>query len=333
MTLGLRRAGFKVAGAVDVDALSVETYQRNHRDVPVWNCDIRKIETREIMSKIGIKRGQLDLLAGCPPCQGFSTLRTKYSVTSIDDPRNDLVFDFLRFVEELLPRAVMMENVPGLMNDNRMDSLRKSLEALGYHCSIAIFDAAEYSVPQRRRRMLLVAGRGTTIGFAKPSLKRLTVRDAIAHLPLPGESGDPLHDFPEKRSIRILNLIKKIPKDGGGRTALSASNQLDCHRRCEGFHDIYGRLAWDQVSPTITGGCTNPSKGRFLHPMQDRALTLREAALLQGFPRTYFFSLRRGKGPAAALIGNALPPEMIRRHALRVRRYLSHINHACGAWR
>jgi DNA (cytosine-5)-methyltransferase 1 len=99
---------------------------------------------------------------------------------------------------------------------------------------------------------------------------------------------------------------------------LGRQRQLKCHRKCDGFKDVYGRMAWDEVSPTMTGGCVNPSKGRFLHPTKDRAITLREAALLQAFPPSYFFSLRRGKFPAAQMIGNALPPEFIRRHALRV---------------
>jgi DNA (cytosine-5)-methyltransferase 1 len=330
LSLGLRRAGFLVAGAVDVDALSIETYQKNHRGVAVWNSDIRTLAASDVMQKLGIAKGQLDLLAGCPPCQGFSSLRTMNASSSIDDPRNDLVFDFLRFVKEMLPKTVMMENVPGLIHDYRMTLFLNSLKKLGYKCSSDVFDAAEYSVPQRRRRMLLIAGRVSEIGFAKPAKLKLTVRSAIGNLPLPGSSGDPMHDFPEKRSARVLTLIKKIPKDGGGRISLSADEQLDCHRRCSGFRDIYGRLAWDQVSPTITSGCTNPSKGRFLHPEQDRALTLREAALLQGFPQNYFFSLRRGKGLASVLIGNALPPNMIKRHAVKVRKYLDSIDHHAG---
>ena len=99
--------------------------------------------------------------------------------------------------------------------------------------------------------------------------------------------------------------------------------QLKCHRKCNGFKDVYGRMAWDNVAPTITGGCCNPSKGRFLHPEEDRAISLREAALLQSFPPDYDFSLRRGKFAAAQMIGNALPPEFIRRHATKLAEHLS----------
>jgi len=121
----------------------------------------------------------------------------------------------------------------------------------------------------------------------------------------------------------IKELIKKIKKDGGSRTDLLKRNQLKCHRKFDGFRDVYGRMAWNEVAPTITSGCINPSKGRFLHPTKNRAITLREAALLQSFPSSYYISLRRGKYAAAALIGNALPPEFARRQAISVKHHLN----------
>ena len=126
----------------------------------------------------------------------------------------------------------------------------------------------------------------------------------------------------ERRSDRIRRLIRSIPKDGGSRSALPAAQQLKCHQSTDGFKDVYGRMAWGDVAPTITSGCTNPSKGRFLHPEQDRAITAREAALLQGFPKSYEFSLKRGKSGVAEMIGNALPPEFVRRHARTIARGL-----------
>lgn len=118
-------------------------------------------------------------------------------------------------------------------------------------------------------------------------------------------------------------MIQLIPKDGGSRADLPAEQVLPCHRRTDGYRDVYGRMSWKSVAPTITSGCYNPSKGRFLHPEQDRAITLREAAVLQSFPIDYHFSLSRGREAAAVLIGNALPPEFIRRHAEEVRAYLA----------
>jgi DNA (cytosine-5)-methyltransferase 1 len=120
---------------------------------------------------------------------------------------------------------------------------------------------------------------------------------------------------PENRTAAVRARIARIPKNGGSRADLGASEQLPCHQKSDGFKDIYGRMAWDKPAPTITGGCHNPSKGRFLHPEHDRAITLREAALLQGFPPDYHFSLARGKQAAAAMIGNALPPDFVAAHA------------------
>ena len=115
-----------------------------------------------------------------------------------------------------------------------------------------------------------------------------------------------------------MQMIRRIPKDGGSRTDLPEEDQLDCHKRCNGFKDVYGRMAWSEVSPTITSGCFNPSKGRFLHPEEDRAITMREASLLQGFPRQYKFPAGSGKSAIAMMIGNALPPPFIAAHARRV---------------
>lgn len=322
LTLGLKQAGFNVIGAVDCEPLAVETYKVNHEEVVTWEADIRAISTFEFKKILALNKGELDLLAGCPPCQGFSSLRTLNGSKKIEDPRNDLVFDYLRFVRDLKPKAIMMENVPGLSMNELFDEFCLELEKLGYICNYDILNAANFGVPQRRKRLVLLGGLSGPVKFAAEDPKKYTVNDAISFLPPPGNSGDPIHDLPENRSPRILNMIKKIPKNGGSRRDLSYDEQLPCHKKCSGFKDIYGRMSWDDVAPTITSGCVNPSKGRFLHPEQDRTITLREAALLQTFPVGYFFSLRRGKFAAASLIGNALPPEFVRRHACEVRKYI-----------
>jgi len=323
LTLGLKRAGFAVIGAVEICELAVETYRMNHPEVTVWHEDILSLSLGRMKRNVGIRKYELDLLAGCPPCQGFSSIRTRNGRRRVRDSRNDLLFDFLRFVDGLRPRAVMLENVPGLTRTVRMQRFVRELRSLGYHVNHDVLNAADYGVPQRRRRLILVAGRdGGTIEFAQPARVNCTVRDAIGTMKPVGKSGDSLHDLPESRSPRIAKLIARIPKDGGSRAALGNGHQLQCHRECDGFKDVYGRMSWDDVAPTITGGCVNPSKGRFLHPSDDRCITLREAACLQGFPKRYCFSLDRGKFSAAAMIGNALPPEFIRRHATAIHRYL-----------
>jgi DNA (cytosine-5)-methyltransferase 1 len=128
--------------------------------------------------------------------------------------------------------------------------------------------------------------------------------------------------MPENRTPKVLNVIRLIPKDGGSRRDLPEEFQLECHKRCNGFKDVYGRMAWKKPAPTITGGCFNPSKGRFLHPEEDRAITMREAALLQGFPRRYKFPTTENKSAVALMIGNALPPPFIAAHGRSIKRVL-----------
>jgi DNA (cytosine-5)-methyltransferase 1 len=318
LTLGLKQAGFRVIGAVENDRLAVETYQKNHPEVAIWHCDIKQVTARMLLKSLSLKKGQLDLLAGCPPCQGFSSMRKLNGKRRIVDKQNDLVFEFLRLVQGLLPKTIMMENVPGLATNHRLRKLNSTLRALGYVVNSDVKDAREFGVPQRRRRFILLAGLQKEIHFAAPARSRPTVRSAFAKLSKRREAHDELHNLPESRSRRVKDLIRLIPKNGGSRTDLGDMWQLNCHKKCDGFRDVYGRMKWDDVSPTITGGCCNPSKGRFLHPSKNRTITLREASLLQSFPPDYFFSIERGKFPAAQMIGNALPPEFIRRHAMQI---------------
>ena len=322
LTEGLKMAGFEVVGAVECNKVFVETYELNHPDVKVWVKDIRKIDTTEMMNSLGLKKGELDLLAGCPPCQGFSTIGTKNS----KDVRNNLVFEWLRLVRDFRPKTIMMENVPGLLKDSRIRKVIKELVAMGYNLGETpkVLNVAKYGVPQRRKRMVLIGSQKGLVGLAKETEDVNTVKIAIGNLSVPGKSGDPLHDYPEKRSDVVMKRIKMIPKDGGSFRMLGEDFQLPCHKNKSnnGFKDVYGRMKWDAVSPTITGGCTNPSKGRFIHPDQNRSITLREAALLQSFPKDYKFSLTGGKGTVSLMIGNALPPLFISAHALQIRKNL-----------
>ena len=322
LTLGLKQAGFKVIGAVEMDPLAAETYRANHPRVSLWLKDIRRLSGHEVRTRLNLRKGELDLLAGCPPCQGFSSMRTLNGARRTDDSRNALLFEFLRFVIELEPKTIMMENVPGLTEYWRFKKFCRKLHKLGYKCRFDVLNAADFAVPQRRRRFILIATRSSIPRFAPVVLPRCTVRQAIGALPEAGHSNDDLHDLPVRHTNHILELIRDIPPDGGSRADLGPARQLNCHMRCNGFKDVYGRMPWEDVAPTITGGCFNPSKGRFLHPEKHRAVTLREAALLQSFPITYRFSLRRGKIKAAEMIGNALPPEFIRVHARGIGRTL-----------
>lgn len=322
LTVGLKRAGFRVLAAVESWETAADAYEMNHKGVQLIRSDIRDCDPAEFMRSLDLRVGQLDLLAGCPPCQGFSSLRTLKGTRPVTDRQNDLIFEFVRFAIVLLPKTILLENVPALISDERLSRVTSILQKAGYNCAAKVLDAADYGVAQRRRRLLFLASRVGQVSFPTPAAKRLTVRSIIERLPVPGGSGDSLHDSQAKHAPQVEKLIKLIPRDGGSRADLGPESQLPCHRRLNGFHDIYGRMRWDDVSPTITSGCINPSKGRFLHPEQDRAISLREAALLQGFPMRYRLPLERGRYPVAQLIGNAFPPEFVRRQAVQIRRLL-----------
>lgn len=325
MTQGFKNAGFAVVGAVERDPVAGETYALNHPEVHLCVTDIRSVCADELRSALGLVWGELDLLGACPPCQGFSSVRTRNGRRAVEDERNDLVLEIARFVDSFGPKAVMMENVPGLVRDERLQGLQRHLQENGYDLGEGpkVLNAVEYGVPQNRRRLVLLASRVGRVSPAPPLAVRKTVRDLIGDLSRAGESGDPLHDLPERRSSSVMRRIRMTPKDGGGRLDLPEEEQLDCHRSFDGFKDVYGRMAWDRPAPTITGGCFNPSKGRFLHPEENRNITLREAALLQGFPSDYRFSLKRGKTAAAAMIGNALPPGFVEAQARPLAKRLS----------
>ncbi len=318
-TEGIKSAGFCVLGAVDIEPTPLKTYRENHPEVTVWEADIRELKPEDMLQRFGLDTGDLDLLAGCPPCQGFSRIRTCNKVTHVDDPRNDLILEFLRFVEGLRPRAVMVENVPGAAKYDGFIAFTEKMKSLGYVGGHRILNAADYGVPQRRHRMIYLAGLGGEIPFPDKIAETKTVWDAIGSLPRAGESGDPAHDVTENRSPRVMEIIRHTPKDGGSHQDIPENLRI---KRPGAFKNNYGRLAWKKVAQTITGECLSPSSGgRVLHPEEDRAITPREAALLQGFPRDYVFATT-SKTAMAKMIGNAVPPPLAKAVCESVRAWL-----------
>ena len=309
LSLGLRRAGFRIVAAIDSDSLAASTYQLNHRRTHLVNQDVRLVDPGVLMQAVGLNPGDLDLMAGCPPCQGFSTLRTLNGNRNIDEPMNDLVYEFVRFVRVFMPRALMMENVPALLKDSRLQDIVSELETLGYECAADLFNAERYGVSQRRRRMILFGSRGDCPPFPRPVRARRTVAQAIRRLHTPERSDDPLHNYTVRRAEHVEELMRGIPKDGGSRTDLPESDQLQCHRGFDGFKDVYGRMAWGQPAPTITGGCINPSKeGSFIlnKIVLSRYVKLR---CYRGFLQRTPSICPNGRYPVAAMIGNAFPPK------------------------
>lgn len=307
LTKGMHRAGFQTELAIDLNKYATQTYKLNFRKTEIIEDDIRNVDITQV--KNSIKEKPIHLLAGCPPCQGFSSIRRLNQRKSVRDSRNALVLEYLRFVKELNPYTIMMENVPWLENYYQFQRMVSELEKMGYNPKYEIVNVKNYGVPQSRERLVLVGSRLGIINVAKGNGKKVTVRQRIGSLPTPKETNDPLHKILPNHSDRIKELIALVPKNGGSRTDLPKKYELACHKKeGVGFNDIYGRLRWDSWSSTITGGCLNPSKGRFLHPEQDRVITPREAAMLQSFPKNYKFPTNIPKASLALMIGNALPP-------------------------
>lgn len=320
LAVGLERAGFKAVAAIEMEKHAAATFKANHPNVEVFQKDVREISGASLLELGG---GSIDVLAACPPCQGFSSLTSKYQR---DDPRNLLVSEVARLTEEIEPTAVMIENVPGLANKGRplFDDLVERLCKLGYICNWGILQVADYGVPQTRRRLVLLAGKGFKIEMPDTTHSRTgedgksrwrTVRDAIGHMTeavqfvkAAENGGADLYDWHVVRKLTDANRERLLHARGGASgTELPEHLRPPCHRGgYKGFSNVYGRMSWDQPSPTITAGCTTLSKGRFGHPEQLRTISLREAALLQTFPADYKFETDAFER-ACEIVGNALP--------------------------
>ena len=323
LTEGLRKAGFNTKLAFEIDETASKAYKLNHKDIEVITDDIRIVKLEDIEKKLN--GSEIHLLAGCPPCQGFSSIRRLNKAKPVEDHRNDLINEYVRFVEYFKPYTIMLENVPWLEKDELFNEAKKKLEAMGYKIDVEVVNVRDYGVPQNRKRLVMIGSRLGEITIARPddSKEKVTVRDCIGKLPTPEKSNDKLHKIFPEHTPNIMNLIKDIPHDGGSRKDLGEKRQLKCHKKKNvGFNDIYGRLRWDDYSSTITGGCLNPSKGRFLHPRQNRCISAREAALLQSFRKGYKFPVNIPISKLALMIGNALPPKFSCYQAKKIKKHL-----------
>jgi DNA (cytosine-5)-methyltransferase 1 len=323
LSLGLRDAGFKLAASLENDAQAAKTYLKNVGPHLIVK-PVEEVSVDEMASFAGLEPGECTLLAGGPPCQGFSLQRRG----SREDARNALILQFIRFVEGLQPRFFLIENVAGLMSKHGQPFFREVIErtaAIGYDCSMKKLNAVNYGVPQVRIRSFLVGerleiGQPPRFRFPAPNpdeLGRLTARDAIGDLPSPPEDGSPHPDIPNHyREARLspvnLERIRHIPP-GGGREHLPPHLQLPCHQNNPTHRhlDVYGRLAWDKPSGTITARFDSFTRGRFGHPEEHRSLTIREGARLQTFPDSFVFFGSREE--TARQIGNAVPPRLAKR--------------------
>ena len=305
----------EVIGGCDINKDALATFEHNF-SAPGIRTDIRElVDDESALSDFLAKMPRYDpkrptIVIGCAPCQGFTSHRKKH--WHKDDHRNTLIGAFASIVVKLEPQCIVMENVPEMLSKkywNHFEDARAILNEAGYMVSQAIYNAATFGVPQDRFRALVVAMKKPFL-LPRPqisSVARLkTVRDAIGKLPAvdPGKvhPTDPMHRSAAHKPSTI-ETIRAVPKDGGSRPAGVGPKCLD---RVRGFYDVYGRLAWDRPAITITHYARNPASGRYVHPEQDRGLTMREASLLQGFPRGFEF---RGTFDSVfKQIGEAVPP-------------------------
>jgi DNA (cytosine-5)-methyltransferase 1 len=316
LSRGLIDAGFRVLAGADSWDIALRSYSANFPDHLALAADASTLTASSFPSELTSSR--LDLIAGGPPCQGFSIQRIGHDV----DDRNDLVLAFARIVSELKPRCFLMENVPGLLGRRGKTLANRFVRTVidaGYGVEHAVVDAADFGVPQTRRRVFFVGwDRSCLPEFVFPpagtSLQRRTVRDAIGDLPSPPLDFSPMQGDTLHRRIRLSakNLERlKLISPGGGFEDLPVEMRVDCHKSGAakiGHRAVYGRLAPDKPAATITARFDSFTRGRFGHPWEARNITLREGARLQGFPDGHVFFGTQEE--VAAQIGNSVPPQL-----------------------
>ncbi|MEI8111756.1 MAG: DNA (cytosine-5-)-methyltransferase [Chitinophagia bacterium] len=315
LTQGFVKAKFDVSAGIDFDASCKYAYEKNNATKFIY-ADLTKYSPTEIENLY--PDNSIKILAGCAPCQAFSTYQ--------QGKRNDkwkLLYSFGEIIEAIQPDIISMENVPNLLKYNNgkvFNDFLSILKTNDYFVSYQIVDAKDYGVPQRRKRLILLASKLGQIELINKthSGKRIkTVKKAIGHLP-PIEAGeshskDKLH---RARELSELNLRRvRATRQGGGWKEWNDDLVLNCHKRESGktYGSVYGRMSWDEVSPTLTTQCTGLGNGRFGHPEQDRAISLREAAILQTFPKKYCFINPKEEFKSSIIekqIGNAVPPRL-----------------------
>ncbi len=318
MTRGLIDAGIDVLAGIDSNPNCRETYENNNKNFYLEG-DICELSPQNLIDKFPqIENSENVLLVGCAPCQPFSILRRE----EFDDNGNaiphksvNLLVEFGRFVKALHPAHVLVENVPGLKGKGQdvLSNFKHMLAEEGYEFDEKIIYAKDYGVPQNRRRYVLIASRVfqpkiPKAQYGKNLLPYKTVRETIGKYPAI-KAGEEDNRYFNHKAANLKPILQKrisvTPHDGGSRTDWPEELVLNCHKTFKGHTDVYGRMKWDEPSPTLTVKCFSLSNGRFGHPEQDRAISLREAAALQTFPDDYIFygSMQE----IGRQIGNAVP--------------------------
>ena len=321
LTRGLLDAGIEVIAGIDADLRCCDTYAKNNPGAVFLHRDISSIDETTLRQLVGPIDPENLLIAGCAPCQPFSKQRKPKQANARNRLRRKsdakLLWELCRIIEAVKPAHVLVENVPGLTKVPGFSTYRRLVRMLrinGYNVDEGVLDAKHFAVPQSRRRFVLVASRTKRVALPEPThgpglLPYRTVRESIVHFP-PLAAGTRSAIIPNHVAACLSELnirrIASTPADGGDRRTWSKSLVLDCHKgEYDGHTDVYGRMFWNRPAPTLTSKCNSLSNGRYGHPEQDRAISLREAASLQTFPDSYVFHGLDQQ--IARQVGNAVP--------------------------
>lgn len=320
LTHGLSKAGLKVVAGIDNDPSCQYAYEANNK-AKFIKADVSEYPASKIKSLYN--DADIKILVGCAPCQTFSAQVNKYRKNKdmTTDSRWNLLRSFSEYIRKIKPEIVSMENVPDLRRYEIFSEFVQELESWGYSVTYQVIDCDKYGLPQKRRRLVLLASKLGDIEIAKPNPKYInnkkTVREALKDLPPikhgQSDSKDPLHRSAGLTPINAERI--KQSKPGGTWHDWDKSLLTNCHKKDSGkdFTSVYGRMKWDEPAPTITTQFFYIGAGRYGHPEQDRAISLREGALLQTFPKSYKFFLNPGDMALATIsrhIGNAVPVDL-----------------------
>jgi len=319
LSYGFKKAGIKVKAGIDFDNSCKYAFEANCNATFI-NQDITKVKKEDI--ETFYEEDDIKVLVGCAPCQPFSTYTLNGDKQK--DQRWQLLYEFARLIKEIQPEIVSMENVPNLLNFKKepvFENFVKKLEEDGYFVWHKIVYSPDYGIPQKRKRLVLLASKKGKIKLIEPTHEKeeyVTVQDAIGHLEKINSGEVSKKDFihkASKLSDKNLKRIKQSKQGGSWSKDWDDNLKLDCHKSDKGksYVSVYGRMKWDEPSPTMTTFCTGIGNGRFGHPVQNRAISLREAAILQSFPNDYKFASSSDTlkfGEVSRQIGNAVPPRL-----------------------
>ena len=329
LTHGMQLAGLNVVAGIDFEESCRYAYEQNN-DAEFIQRDITNVSAEEINALFPINTTKI--LVGCAPCQPFSKYTSRYRKEGYKDDKWRLLYYFSDLIEQIQPEVIAMENVPELRSTDVFSDFVNKLNELNYHVWYSVVFCPDYGVPQNRKRLVLLASRLGNIRLIQPTHtpeNYVTVRDVIAQLPAieAGEHAetDALHTSTQLNEKNILRIQASVP--GGTWRDWPENLQLSCHKKDSGtsYSSVYGRMDWDKPSPTITTQFYGYGNGRFGHPEQDRAISLREGAILQSFPANYEFiqnNVVANKRKLGIQIGNAVPVELGRAMGVSILNHL-----------